>query len=179
MSLPRNLKPTDRRKSWKLSAVHRIEWDSTSAQKRSLPTPTEIAKSKTIVWNGPMGVFEMPAFAQGTLAIAQAVAAAATAGATSIVGGGDSGGGDSPVGPRLLKSRTSRRAAALRWNFSAGGNFRAWSPLQQMTHPKRRHVIAGNWKRMFKTQAETRVRGVYSAGRGRYGLRHRDRSSGD
>ena len=51
---------------------------------------TEIAKAKTIVWNGPMGVFEMPAFAKGTLAIAQAVAASTTAGATSIVGGGDS-----------------------------------------------------------------------------------------
>ena len=50
----------------------------------------EIAKAKTIVWNGPMGVFEMPAFAKGTLAIAQAVAAATSGGATSIVGGGDS-----------------------------------------------------------------------------------------
>jgi phosphoglycerate kinase len=50
----------------------------------------EISKSKTIVWNGPMGVFEMPAFAKGTLEIAKAVAAATTAGATSIVGGGDS-----------------------------------------------------------------------------------------
>jgi len=50
----------------------------------------EIAKTKTIVWNGPMGVFEMPAFAKGTLEIAKAVAAATTAGATSIVGGGDS-----------------------------------------------------------------------------------------
>ena len=50
----------------------------------------EIAKSKTIVWNGPMGVFEMSAFAKGTLEIAKAVAAATTAGATSIVGGGDS-----------------------------------------------------------------------------------------
>lgn len=50
----------------------------------------EIVKAKTIVWNGPMGVFEMPAFAKGTLAIAQAVAAATTAGAISIVGGGDS-----------------------------------------------------------------------------------------
>jgi phosphoglycerate kinase len=50
----------------------------------------EIAKAKTIVWNGPMGVFEMPAFANGTLAVAKAVAAATTAGATSIVGGGDS-----------------------------------------------------------------------------------------
>jgi phosphoglycerate kinase len=50
----------------------------------------EISKSRTIVWNGPMGVFEMPAFAKGTLEIAKAVAAATTAGATSIVGGGDS-----------------------------------------------------------------------------------------
>jgi phosphoglycerate kinase len=50
----------------------------------------EIAKAKTIVWNGPMGVFEMPAFAKGTLEIAKAVAAATTAGAISIIGGGDS-----------------------------------------------------------------------------------------
>jgi phosphoglycerate kinase len=50
----------------------------------------EIAKAKTIVWNGPMGVFEMPAFAKGTLEVAKAVAAATKTGATSIVGGGDS-----------------------------------------------------------------------------------------
>jgi phosphoglycerate kinase len=49
-----------------------------------------IATAKTIVWNGPMGVFEMPAFARGTLAIAKAVAAATTSGAISIIGGGDS-----------------------------------------------------------------------------------------
>ena len=50
----------------------------------------EIAKARLIVWNGPMGVFEMPAFARGTLEIANAVAAATAAGATSIIGGGDS-----------------------------------------------------------------------------------------
>ncbi|MGB9070711.1 MAG: phosphoglycerate kinase [Candidatus Acidiferrales bacterium] len=50
----------------------------------------EIAKAKTIVWNGPLGMFEKPAFAQGTLAMARAVAQATEAGATSIVGGGDS-----------------------------------------------------------------------------------------
>jgi len=50
----------------------------------------EIAKAKTIVWNGPMGVFEMPSFAKGTLEVAKAVAAATVSGATSIVGGGDS-----------------------------------------------------------------------------------------
>ncbi len=50
----------------------------------------KIAGAKTIVWNGPMGVFEMPAFAKGTVEIARAVAAATTEGATSIIGGGDS-----------------------------------------------------------------------------------------
>ncbi|MGH9573557.1 MAG: phosphoglycerate kinase [Candidatus Acidiferrales bacterium] len=50
----------------------------------------EIGAAKTIVWNGPMGMFEKPQFAQGTLGIAKAVAAATQAGATSIVGGGDS-----------------------------------------------------------------------------------------
>ena len=47
----------------------------------------EIAKAKTVVWNGPMGVFEMPNFAEGTLAIAKAMAASS---ATTIIGGGDS-----------------------------------------------------------------------------------------
>jgi phosphoglycerate kinase len=47
----------------------------------------EISKAETIVWNGPMGVFEMPAFAAGTMQVAQAVAE--NVGAVSIVGGGD------------------------------------------------------------------------------------------
>ncbi|MGZ4836803.1 MAG: phosphoglycerate kinase, partial [Terriglobales bacterium] len=47
----------------------------------------EISRAKTIVWNGPMGVFEMPLFAKGTRKIAQAVAE--NSGAISIVGGGD------------------------------------------------------------------------------------------
>lgn len=46
-----------------------------------------VAEAKTIVWNGPLGVFELPAFANGTLAMARAVAASP---AFSIVGGGDS-----------------------------------------------------------------------------------------
>jgi phosphoglycerate kinase len=47
----------------------------------------QIAKAKTIVWNGPMGVFEIPQFAEGTMAIARAVADSS---AVSVVGGGDS-----------------------------------------------------------------------------------------
>lgn len=50
----------------------------------------EILDSKTIVWNGPMGVFEMDNFAKGTFEIANALAEATDKGATTIVGGGDS-----------------------------------------------------------------------------------------
>jgi phosphoglycerate kinase len=49
-----------------------------------------VANSKTILWNGPMGVFEMEAFQNGTKAIAEAVAQATANGAFSLVGGGDS-----------------------------------------------------------------------------------------
>jgi phosphoglycerate kinase len=48
-----------------------------------------IARAKTIVWNGPSGVFEFDKFATGTKAVADAVAAATAAGAISVVGGGD------------------------------------------------------------------------------------------
>ena len=51
---------------------------------------SKLAGAKTIVWNGPMGVFEMEPFDEGTKAVAKAVAAATEAGARSIVGGGDS-----------------------------------------------------------------------------------------
>jgi len=49
-----------------------------------------IAQAKTVVWNGPMGMFEVAPFDQGTLAVAQALAHATANGATTIVGGGDS-----------------------------------------------------------------------------------------
>lgn len=47
----------------------------------------EVSRAKTVIWNGPMGVFEMPAFAQGTRAVAQALADSS---AKSVIGGGDS-----------------------------------------------------------------------------------------
>jgi phosphoglycerate kinase len=49
-----------------------------------------LAGAKTIIWNGPMGMFEEKPFDEGTVAIAKAVAEATSAGAVSIVGGGDS-----------------------------------------------------------------------------------------
>ena len=52
---------------------------------------TEVIKtSKTILWNGPMGVFEFPKFATGTKAIAEAIVHSTEAGAFSLIGGGDS-----------------------------------------------------------------------------------------
>ncbi|MBN2564730.1 MAG: phosphoglycerate kinase [Candidatus Eisenbacteria bacterium] len=50
----------------------------------------KLAPAQTIVWNGPLGVFEIPAFASGTTAVAKAVARRTDQGATSIIGGGDS-----------------------------------------------------------------------------------------
>ena len=50
----------------------------------------EIRKAKTVVWNGPMGVFEMSNFAKGTMAVAQALSEATKSGAITVVGGGDS-----------------------------------------------------------------------------------------
>jgi phosphoglycerate kinase len=49
-----------------------------------------IKNAKTVVWNGPMGVFEMPNYAEGTNTVAEALAEATKLGATTIIGGGDS-----------------------------------------------------------------------------------------
>lgn len=56
----------------------------------SISFGNKIKNAKTVVWNGPMGVFEMENFAEGTFAIAQALADATRMGATTIIGGGDS-----------------------------------------------------------------------------------------
>lgn len=56
----------------------------------SLSFSNQIKAAKTVVWNGPMGVFEMENFADGTFAVAEALAEATKFGATTIIGGGDS-----------------------------------------------------------------------------------------
>ncbi len=67
------------------------EWEGMDAGAESIKTFEKIVQSsKTILWNGPMGVFEFANFGHGTTAIAKAVAAATSNGAFSAIGGGDS-----------------------------------------------------------------------------------------
>ncbi|MGC2890156.1 MAG: triose-phosphate isomerase [Candidatus Acidiferrum sp.] len=124
----------------------------------------EIAQAKTIVWNGPMGVFEMPAFATGTLEIARAVAVATGVGATSIVGGGDSVAAVHQAGVASKISHISTGGGAS-LEFLAGAKLPGVEALTDKPSEKaalvdgparRKRVIVGNWK-MFKTQTETEI----------------------
>lgn len=66
-------------------------WEGVDAAASSLATWEEIImQSKTILWNGPVGVFEIPAFAKGTMKVAEMLAKATEKGAFTLVGGGDS-----------------------------------------------------------------------------------------
>lgn len=67
------------------------DWEALdSGEKTSEEYVKALEGAKTVIWNGPMGVFEFDNFAKGTLAVAKAVAKATEEGAISIVGGGDS-----------------------------------------------------------------------------------------
>jgi phosphoglycerate kinase len=74
----------------RLSPKHGIDngWQAVDIGKATIALfQEEIAQAKTILWNGPLGIFEIPDFAEGTFAIAEALA---NSGATTIIGGGDS-----------------------------------------------------------------------------------------
>jgi phosphoglycerate kinase len=58
----------------------------------------QLSTAKTVLWNGPMGVFEVPEFSAGTRGVAESVAAATDGGATTIIGGGDSAAAVSELG---------------------------------------------------------------------------------
>ena len=65
------------------------EWEGLDIGPKTRELYAEALKgAKTVIWNGPMGVFEMPTFAKGTIAVAEAMAA--LEGAITIIGGGDS-----------------------------------------------------------------------------------------
>jgi phosphoglycerate kinase len=81
--------PDAKTQVWDTSKDFPADWQGLDIGPKSIATIEKvIAKAKTIVWNGPAGVFEFPRFAVGTNAIARAVAA--NKNATSIIGGGDS-----------------------------------------------------------------------------------------
>ncbi len=66
-------------------------WMGLDIAEKSIKLFTDVIEnSKTILWNGPMGVFEMEKFSKGTVAIAKSIAAATSKGAFSLIGGGDS-----------------------------------------------------------------------------------------
>ena len=71
-----------------------------------------IASAKTVIWNGPMGVFEKPPLDAGTLAIAKAMAAATKTGCTTIVGGGDSAAAVAQAGLESAMSHVSTGGGA-------------------------------------------------------------------
>ena len=78
------------RNTSRLSAQHGISdgWQAVDIGAATIALyQEEIAKAETILWNGPVGIFEIPDFAEGTAAIAEALA---QSGATTIIGGGDS-----------------------------------------------------------------------------------------
>jgi 3-phosphoglycerate kinase len=80
----------DMRNTSRLSPQHGISdgWQAVDIGAATIALyQEEIAKAETILWNGPMGVFEIPEFGEGTIAIAEAMA---QSGATTIIGGGDS-----------------------------------------------------------------------------------------
>jgi len=67
------------------------DWEAVDAGPETVAAFTKVlVGAKTIVWNGPVGVFEIDATAKGTIGIAEALAKATAAGATTIIGGGDS-----------------------------------------------------------------------------------------
>jgi len=71
-----------------------------------------IASAKTVLWNGPMGVFETPPFDKGTRAVADAMAAATAKGTVTIVGGGDSAAAVAEVGLESSMSHVSTGGGA-------------------------------------------------------------------
>jgi triosephosphate isomerase len=113
-----------------------------SGEKTSQEYVKALEGAKTIIWNGPMGVFEFDNFAKGTLAVAKAVADATEKGAISIVGGGDSI-------AALKKTGLSDKIS----HISTGGGAtleylegKCLPGIDAIATEGRMPIIAGNWK---------------------------------
>lgn len=105
--------------------------------------------ARTILWNGPMGVFEFDNFANGTNGVARAVA---EAGGISVVGGGDSIAAIEKAGlAGWIDHMSTGGGASLA--FLEGQELKGISVLQDRKPPMRKPLLAANWK-MYKTAAQ-------------------------
>ncbi len=114
----------------------------------------ELEGSKTIVWNGPMGVFEIDDFAKGTKEIAKLVARMTKNGVTTVIGGGDSAAAINKFGLADEVSHVSTGGGAS-LEFLEGKDLPGIVSILDKKKVDRRLILAGNWK-MHKTIREAK-----------------------
>ncbi|BBE31839.1 bifunctional PGK/TIM [Tepiditoga spiralis] len=114
----------------------------------------KMANSKTIVWNGPMGVFEIDEFSNGTKSVAEMIVEFTEKGTTSVIGGGDSAAAAEKFGLAKKFSHVSTGGGAS-LEYLEGKKLPGIEAIvSKKKVTDKRYILAGNWK-MNKTTTET------------------------